>query len=70
MDNFSFRRYTKETKDIIIKMLLKNPDRRITPEQALKHRYFVRNGLTKEPNEYIQNNQLNKQNYNINSRYN
>jgi serine/threonine protein kinase len=47
MDNFSFRRFSKETKDIIMKMLIKNPDRRITPEMALKHKYFVRNGFAK-----------------------
>lgn len=49
MDNFSFRRYSKETKDIIIKMLLKNPDRRITPAEALKHKYFVNNGFCPQP---------------------
>jgi hypothetical protein len=31
MDNFSFRRYSKDIKDIIVKMLIKNPERRITP---------------------------------------
>jgi hypothetical protein len=30
MDNYKFRNYSKETKDLIIKMLNKNPDRRIT----------------------------------------
>lgn len=50
MDNFSFRRYSKDTKDIILKMLTKNPERRITPAQALKHKYFLKNGFTKLEN--------------------
>ena len=56
MDNFSFRRYSKDTKDIIVKMLIKNPERRITPQQALKHKYFIKNGFTKlETNKLYQN---------------
>jgi len=47
MDNFAFRRFSKETKDIIRQMLQKTPERRITPANALKHKYFIRNGLAK-----------------------
>lgn len=35
MDNAAFRRFSKETKDCVIKMLIKNPNDRITPEEAL-----------------------------------
>jgi serine/threonine protein kinase len=35
MDHFSFRRYSHETKDIILKMLTKSPELRIVPEEAL-----------------------------------
>jgi serine/threonine protein kinase len=52
MDNFAFRRFSKETKDIIKQMLQKIPERRITPANALKHRYFVRNGLAKSQIEF------------------
>lgn len=51
MDNCAFKRLTREiqddTKDLILKMLHKNPDRRISPEMALKHPYFVKNGFVK-----------------------
>ena len=49
MENTAFRRHSRETKDLILKMLTKNPDRRITPEQALRHKYFVKNGLANQP---------------------
>jgi len=49
MENLCFRNYSRETKDLILKLLTKNPEKRITPEQALQHRYFVRNGLAKPP---------------------
>jgi serine/threonine protein kinase len=52
MDNFAFRRFSKETKDIIKQMLQKVPERRITPTNALKHRFFVRNGLAKSQLEF------------------
>jgi hypothetical protein len=29
-------------------MLIKNPDQRITPQAALKHRFFILNGLGPE----------------------
>jgi len=47
MKNYAFKRFSKETEDIIAKMLVKNPDNRITPAQALKHRFFARNGVAK-----------------------
>jgi serine/threonine protein kinase len=47
MDNYQFRNFSKETKDLIVKMLNKNPDRRITSCQALKHKFFVKNGFVK-----------------------
>ena len=47
MENSAFRRFSKETKDIISKMLIKKPERRITPDQALRHPYFSKNGFTK-----------------------
>jgi hypothetical protein len=31
MDYYAFKKFSKETKDLIVKMLNKNPDRRITP---------------------------------------
>jgi serine/threonine protein kinase len=42
MSNIAFRRFSKETKEIILKMLIKNPQMRITPEEVLKHKYFVK----------------------------
>lgn len=45
MDNYAFKRFSRETKDIILKMLIKKPEKRITPEEALKHPYFEKNGL-------------------------
>lgn len=44
MDHWAFRKYSKEIKDIILRMLVKNPCDRITPEEALKHPFFVKNG--------------------------
>ena len=58
MDNFAFRRFSKETKDIIKQMLQKIPERRITPANALKHRYFVRNGLAKSQIEFAKYKQI------------
>lgn len=49
MENVAFRRHSRETKDLILKMLNKHPDRRITPEQALRHKYFIINKHAKEP---------------------
>lgn len=46
MDHWAFRKYSKEIKDIILKMLVKNPCDRITPEEALLHPFFVKNNFT------------------------
>jgi hypothetical protein len=35
MTNKSFDRFSQETKDLMILMLLKDPAKRVTPEQAL-----------------------------------
>jgi serine/threonine protein kinase len=47
MQNACFKRFIPETMDIIQKMLIKNPDSRITPDEALNHPYFVKLGFTK-----------------------
>ena len=44
-ENYHFRKYPEETKDLIMKMLIKNPQERITLEEALNHNYFKRNGI-------------------------
>ena len=44
-----FSRFIPETKDLISKMLIKDPKHRITPQEALEHAYFKRLGLAKEP---------------------
>lgn len=41
MSNIAFRRVNKYTKEIIIKMLCKDPSKRITPEQILNHQLFT-----------------------------
>ena len=48
MNKFAFKRFSKETKDIIVKMLDKNPDNRITPQEALNHNFFILNGFSKD----------------------
>jgi serine/threonine protein kinase len=45
MDNPSFKNYSKEIKDIIVKMLIKNQEKRINPQDALIHPFFIKNGL-------------------------
>ena len=45
MDHWAFRKYSKEIKDIILRMLIKNPCDRITPDEALRHAFFVKNRL-------------------------
>lgn len=42
MNHVAFRRVSKETKEIILKMLIKDPDNRITPDEILIHPFFVR----------------------------
>jgi len=45
MDHPCFHKYSKETKDLINKMLVKNPEFRLTPEKALTHKFFLNKGL-------------------------
>mmetsp|Transcript_29324 Transcript_29324/g.44170 ORF Transcript_29324/g.44170 Transcript_29324/m.44170 type:complete len:97 (+) Transcript_29324:2314-2604(+) len=54
MENLCFRNYSRETKDLILRLLMKNPERRITPKAALEHKYFIRNGLAKKPGSILQ----------------
>ena len=42
-NNFCFQ--ARETQDLILRMLRKNPDDRITPEEALNHKYFKQNAF-------------------------
>jgi hypothetical protein len=46
MKNECFGRFIPETRELISKMLQKNPDARITPEDALKHPYFLKMGFS------------------------
>ena len=50
MDNHAFKKYSSEVKDIINQMLMKSPEQRITPEKALKHKFFIKNGLSEKKN--------------------
>ena len=45
----AFQRFVPEAKDLISKMLIKDPLQRIKPEEALVHPYFLKTGLAKEP---------------------
>ena len=36
----NFEKFSKEAQDLVMKMLIKNPSQRITPAQALQHRFF------------------------------
>ena len=47
MNHFSFSLYSHDTKDIILQMLTKNPELRISPEEALQHKFFTYNGFGK-----------------------
>jgi serine/threonine protein kinase len=55
MDNYAFRKYTnsRHIKDLINKMLVKNPDHRITPEKALRHPFFEKHKLAENLNYVI-----------------
>lgn len=44
MENSAFKRFLPDVKDLMIKMLTKDPETRITPQEALKHPYFVKTG--------------------------
>lgn len=48
MQNPMFRNYSKSVLDIINKMLVKNPAKRITPSVALNHKFFRLNGFGQE----------------------
>ena len=45
MDLSCFKRFIPETKELIRRMLIKNPNQRSTPEEALKHDYFKKLGF-------------------------
>lgn len=45
----AFSRFVPEAKDLITKMLIKDPLLRIKPEEALLHPYFIKTGMIKEP---------------------
>jgi len=47
MENPSFKRFSYEVKDIIWRMLAKSPTLRMTPQQALVHPFFIKNGFGK-----------------------
>lgn len=55
MDNYAFRKYqnSRDIKDLINQMLLKNPDHRISPEKALRHKFFVKHKLAESQNYVI-----------------
>ena len=44
-ENHCFNRFSLHVKDLLSKMLVKNPQERITPEAALNHPFFKVNGL-------------------------
>lgn len=45
----AFSRFVPEAKDLISKMLIKDPLQRIKPEEALLHPYFIKTEMIKEP---------------------
>ena len=45
----AFQRFVPEAKDLITKMLIKDPLQRIKPEDAVMHPYFIKTGLAKCP---------------------
>ena len=44
-ENYKFRIFSKESKDLIMKMLVKNPKERIQVKDALKHEFFSKNQI-------------------------
>lgn len=58
MNHVAFRRVSKETKEIILKMLIKDPENRITPEEVLNHPFFVRKWHFGAPKKNIYNKQV------------
>lgn len=44
MNNAAFKRFLPEVKDLMSKMLEKDPEARITPLQAMQHEYFIKTG--------------------------
>ena len=81
MDNYAFRKYSnsKDIKDLINQMLVKNADHRITPEKALRHKFFVKHNLAESQSYVIKessnkakannnNNHINSQNTDITSK--
>lgn len=49
MDLSAFSRFVPEAKDLIMRMLNKDPILRIKPEEALQHEYFIKTGMISEP---------------------
>ena len=49
MELSAFSRFVPEAKDLIMRMLNKDPVLRIKPEEALKHEYFIKTGMISEP---------------------
>lgn len=41
--NYEFCQQKRETKDLILKMLIKDPNERISTKEALSHQYFKSN---------------------------
>ena len=44
MENSAFKRFLPEVKDLMRKMLDKDPERRIKPLEAMQHDYFIKTG--------------------------
>ena len=61
MTHCAFRRVSKSTKEIIIKMLTKDPMQRICPEKILCHKLFTKKYIFKAAyrNEQTRTNTLN-----------
>ena len=51
MNLLPFRKVSTETKDLILKMLEKNPVKRITPQKSLEHALFTKKFKFKKKNE-------------------
>jgi serine/threonine protein kinase len=41
-----FMRFSKNAKDLLLKLLEKDPKKRITPKIALQHQFFFENGYS------------------------